>query len=157
MSSSTSRTIGEIPNSPQLHSCSQKHLSRNFVSSSVCFQTNKSTKLCHLPVMSAPSSTSPMASESWKLSSWYRVLPVRVSLQKSKKKSQEKQRSNTLPSLYLRFRVAGSRRHRCRGSDGGCRADAGVCRDVHGGGDVGHRQVAGVLHLGGLHPPASLA
>ena len=31
--------------------------------------------------MSAPTSTSPMASESWKLSSWYNVLPVRVSLQ----------------------------------------------------------------------------
>ena len=32
------------------------------------------------PVMSAPSSTSPIASESWKLSSWYRVFPVLVSL-----------------------------------------------------------------------------
>ena len=32
------------------------------------------------PEMSAPSSTSPMASQSWKLSSWYNVLPVRVSL-----------------------------------------------------------------------------
>ena len=41
-------------------------------------------KSCILPVMSAPSSTSPMASESWKLSSWYKVLPVLVSLKHEK-------------------------------------------------------------------------
>lgn len=33
-----------------------------------------------VPVISAPSSISPRASASWKLSSWYNVLPVRCSL-----------------------------------------------------------------------------
>ena len=88
-----------------------------------------SNALCYqLPVRSAPSSMSAKASLSWKLSSWYKLFPARVSLQCLEIRTNLILQVSAFSNSRFLVRLADG--HRCGGSRGGGGAEGRVLADI---------------------------